>query len=150
MNGAHDLCSDKYGHHVFQTLLEHDKCQHRRRVVQVLVSDPCGFAKKKHSSYMVEWMLRNGAAEDQEEQLLLAHLSRAEVIADLALDRYGRYVAKTLLQDPRVNVEAAKQMIWSQRLHFQETTHGQQLLADLGMALLDGDKSTCVSQGHVC
>jgi len=129
---ADDLCCHSFGHHVLQSVMEHGLQQHKRRVVQVLLSDLPGFAKQCHSSYLVETALQHSAPEDQE--CLLFELSQADIIADLALERYGCYVAKALLQHPKVDVQAAKDKMWRRRLELQATKHGQHLLAELGIA----------------
>eukprot|EP00930_Biecheleria_cincta_P045365 TRINITY_DN31276_c0_g1_i1.p1 TRINITY_DN31276_c0_g1~~TRINITY_DN31276_c0_g1_i1.p1 ORF type:complete len:521 (-),score=97.26 TRINITY_DN31276_c0_g1_i1:294-1856(-) len=132
LKSAQDLCSDKFGHHVLQSVMEHCQEQHRRCVVQVLKSDLPGFAKQQHSSYLVETALQYSAPADQES--LLSELSQPDIIADLALERYGCYVAKALLKHPKVDAQAAKDTMWSRRSQLQATKHGQRLLAEFCIA----------------
>jgi len=133
MKDVEDLRNSTFGHYVLQSVMEHGHERHRRRMLQVLLSDPRAFAKERHSSKLVETALQLSASEDQNS--FLAQLSQPEIITDLALDRYGCYIAKVLLQHPTVDAQAAKDMIQSQRLRFQQTKHGQRMLADLDLGI---------------
>lgn len=106
--------------------------RHRSRVVQMLLSDLPRFAKHRHSSFLVEKALQHSTEEDQ--QSLLAQLLQHEIMAELALEKGGCHVVKTVVTHPFVDAQVAKDMIWSQRSRFQDTKHGQHLLADLCMA----------------
>lgn len=126
------LCSHSFGRHVLESVIEYGHERHRSRVVQRLLSDLPRFAKHRHSSFLVEKAIQHSTKEDQES--LLAQLLQPEIIAELALEKGGCYVAKTVVTHPKVDAQVVKDMIWSQRPRFQETKRGQHLLADLGMA----------------
>lgn len=132
LKDADDLCYHSFGHHVLQSVMEHGHEQHKRCVVQVLLSDLVGFAKQRHSSYLVETALQHSAPEDQESLLFV--LSKTDIIADLALEEFGSYVAKALLRHPKVDAQAAMDKIWRRRPELQAKKHGQRLLAELGIA----------------
>ncbi|CAK9085676.1 Pumilio homolog 5 (APUM-5) (AtPUM5) [Durusdinium trenchii] len=129
---AEDLCRHNFGHHVVQSVLEHGHEKHRKVVATILRSDLLSFAKHRNASYLVEKALSYCALEDQ--QALLAQLGRTEVIVELARSQFGCYVAKSLLQDERVNGKEALRRIQALAGDFGRTRHGQRLLVEIGLA----------------
>lgn len=134
-----DLCSHSFGHHVIQSVLEHGKDKHRRRVAAALCADPLAIAKHKNSSYLMEKALHHCSQEDQ--RALLVHLARPDAIGQLALSQYGSYVARSLLVDQaeKIDLPACLAAIRALSSQLAQTCSGQRLLVELGIALPQGE-----------
>jgi len=128
---AEDLCRHNFGHHVVQSVLEHGHEKHRKVVANILKADLLSFAKHRNASYLVEKALSYCAVEDQ--RALLSQLGRTDVIVELARSQFGCYVAKSLLQDERVNGQEALNRIQAMANDFARTRHGQRLLVEIGL-----------------
>lgn len=128
---AEDLCRHNFGHHVVQSVLEHGHEKHRKVLANILKADLLSFAKHRNASYLVEKALSYCAVEDQ--RALLSQLGRTDVIVDLARSQFGCYVAKSLLQDERVNGQEALNRIQALAHDFARTRHGQRLLVEIGL-----------------
>jgi len=92
---AEDLCRHSFGHHVLQAALEHGNTSHRSQIAAALLSDLDSCAKHRNGSYLVEKALKFCCEEDQRD--LLQQLAVPSMLADLALNQYGSFVAKAVL-----------------------------------------------------
>ncbi|CAE7262465.1 pum [Symbiodinium pilosum] len=93
-----ELCCHSFAHHVVESVMEHGEERHKHRIARTLLTDVMRFADHKNTSYLIEKVLSNCSDEDQRAMLYALDLNR---IIDLAKTRYGRHVAKTMLQDRR-------------------------------------------------
>eukprot|EP00438_Fugacium_kawagutii_P006214 Skav219202 [mRNA] locus=scaffold537:50062:53657:+ [translate_table: standard] len=125
------LCSHNFAHHVIESVLENGNAKHKSQVVQELLKEPWKYATHKNSSYIVEKALRH--CDPSEEKALIKALGQPHQIFDLARTQFGCYVARALLQDSRVDAEAAMNIIKMHRSHLEQTTPGQRFLADVGL-----------------
>ncbi|CAJ1366661.1 unnamed protein product [Effrenium voratum] len=125
---AADLCCHPFGHHVVQSILEHGFEQHCDVVAHVIGSDVLAFAKDQNASYLVEKVLCTSSPAYQEA--LLAALR--PFLADLAVSRFGCYVARAVVEHPRTHRATALEEIRMCLPELRKTKHGQLLMADLG------------------
>ncbi|CAJ1366660.1 unnamed protein product [Effrenium voratum] len=128
LQDAADLCCHPFGHHVVQSILEHGFEQHCDVVARVIGSDVLGFAKDQNASYLVEKVLCTSSPAYQEA--LLAALW--PFLADLAVSRFGCYVARAVVEHPRTHRATALEEIRMCLPELRKTKHGQLLMADLG------------------
>mmetsp|Transcript_71441 Transcript_71441/g.87644 ORF Transcript_71441/g.87644 Transcript_71441/m.87644 type:complete len:425 (+) Transcript_71441:60-1334(+) len=126
---AEDLCCHPFGHHVAQSILEHGIEQHREFVCATIDRNPLGYARNQNASYLVERVL-SGSTRYQES--VLSELSYC--LEDLALSRYGCYVARAVVEHPKTNRPLEVSKLTAIRQELNKTKHGQYLLADLGLS----------------
>ncbi|CAJ1364541.1 unnamed protein product [Effrenium voratum] len=126
------LCSHSFAHHVVQSILEHGEKRHKKIIAQALLEDAWGFATHKNSSYLIEKMLLFCEEEDQES--LIAQLGKPETLLELSTTQYGSYVARALMQDARVDADAALRLMAAHKTDLAATKHGHRFLADVGLA----------------
>jgi len=128
LNEAEDLCCHPFGHHVAQSVLEHGTAEHRDVVAATIESNPLGFAKNQNASYLVERVL--SSCSDWHQDNLLCTLFSS--LADLALSRYGCYVARAVVEHPKTDRPAAMAKICGCQKELSKTKHGQHLMLGLG------------------
>lgn len=133
---AEDLCCHPFGHHVAQSVLEHGIDQHRDVVAETIDRNPLGYARNQNASYLVERVLSSSGSKYQES--LLSELSSS--LVDLALSRYGCYVARAVVDHPKTNRPLELSKLTAIRHELNKTKHGQYLLADLGLGQKYGSK----------
>jgi hypothetical protein len=126
-----ELCYHSFAHHVMQKVVEHGIPQHREQVVAALFTDSLACAQHKSASYLVESALRYSRQEDK--RVLLGQLSQSDTIADLAISKSGCHVVRALMEAEEIDTQAVLHTIRQIMPQLQETKHGQQLLADLGV-----------------
>lgn len=132
---AEDLCCHPFGHHVAQSVLEHGIDQHRDVVAETIDRNPLGYARNQNASYLVERVLSSGS---RYQESLLSELSSS--LVDLALSRYGCYVARAVVDHPKTNRPLEVSKLTAIRHELNKTKHGQYLLADLGLGQKYGSK----------
>lgn len=126
---ASELCCHSFGQHVIQSLLEHGHARYQKAVANVLISDLWHYATHQNASYLVEKALIFCSSE--ERQAILLELGQPDCIVELAFKRFGSYVARTLIQQPEIDGEAAKTLIGGQIQSLLRTRHGQKFLEEL-------------------
>lgn len=127
---AEDLCCHPFGHHVAQSILEHGCEKHRDAVASTIEINPLGFARNQNASYLVERVLTS--CSDAHQQLLLSELSSS--LVDLAVSRFGCYVARAVVEHPKSNKSSEIGKLLAVQGELNKTKHGQYLLADLGLS----------------
>eukprot|EP00438_Fugacium_kawagutii_P019178 Skav219367 [mRNA] locus=scaffold76:609536:611115:- [translate_table: standard] len=132
---AEDLCCHPFGHHVAQSVLEHGSEEHREIVSATIDRNPLGYARNQNASYLVERVL---ASNSRYQESLLAELSSC--LEDIALSRYGCYVARAVVEHPKTNRPLEISKLTAIRSELNKTKHGQYLLADLGLSQKHGFK----------
>lgn len=133
---AEDLCCHPFGHHVAQAILEHGSQKHRDAVAATIDRNPLGFAKNQNASYLVERVLTS--CSDYYQESLLFELSSS--LVDLALSRYGCYVARAVVEHPKTDRKLEMAKLTAVRQELNKTKHGQYLMADVGLSLLKGSR----------
>jgi len=126
---AEDLCCHPFGHHVAQAILEHGSQKHRDAVAATIDGNPLAFAKNQNASYLVERVLTS--CSDCYQESLLLELSSS--LVDLALSRYGCYVARAVVEHPKTDWKLETAKLTAVRQELNKTKHGQYLMADLGL-----------------
>ncbi|CAK9032286.1 unnamed protein product [Durusdinium trenchii] len=97
----------------------------------MLTSELWTHATHKNSSYLIEKALCYCSQQDQE--VLVGKLGHPEALLDLALNQYGSFVARSLLQDSRVDAEAALGHLQVRQADVEATKHGHRFLVDVGV-----------------
>ncbi|CAK9058710.1 Maternal protein pumilio [Durusdinium trenchii] len=126
-----NLCTHSFAHHVIQSILEHGEERHKHLIAKMLTSELWTHATHKNSSYLIEKGLDYFRAEDQD--VLVTTLGKPEALLDLAMHKYGSFVARSLLQDSRVNVKAALRHLQDHQVDLKSTKHGHRFLADVAL-----------------
>ncbi|CAJ1419650.1 unnamed protein product [Effrenium voratum] len=128
LEDAATLCTHSYAHHVIQSVLEHGEASHKQRIAEALLSDSFRFATHKHSSYLIEKALSYCDSE-----AFITELGAPQMLLKLAMEQYGCYVARALLQDERVRTPEVIQLLQRNRGALEAKRHGQRFLADVGL-----------------
>lgn len=126
-----NLCTHSFAHHVIQSILEHGEERHKHLIAKMLTSELWTHATHKNSSYLIEKALCYCSQQDQE--VLVGKLGHPEALLDLALNQYGSFVARSLLQDSRVDAEAALGHLQVRQADVEATKHGHRFLVDVGV-----------------
>ena len=104
-------------------------------VAKTIDRNPLGYARNQNASYLVERVLSSGS---KYQESLLSELSSS--LVDLALSRYGCYVARAVVDHPKTNRPLELSKLTAIRHELNKTKHGQYLLADLGLGQKYGSK----------
>ena len=133
---AEDLCCHPFGHHVAQSILEHGNERHREAVAATIDRNPLGYARNQNASYLVERVL--ASCSDYIQESMLFELSSS--LVDLALSRYGCYVARAVVEHPKTDRKQEISKLNAVRHELNKTKHGQYLMADLGLSQKHGSR----------
>lgn len=125
------LCTHNFAHHVIESILENGDRSRKRLVAEQLLSEPWKYATHKNSSYIIEKALRHCDPLDADG--LTRALGQPELILDLAKAQFGCYVARALLQEGKVDTEAALRVIQLHQWQLEGSKHGERFLEDVGL-----------------
>eukprot|EP00812_Abedinium_dasypus_P004415 NODE_1549_length_1114_cov_353.947120.p1 GENE.NODE_1549_length_1114_cov_353.947120~~NODE_1549_length_1114_cov_353.947120.p1 ORF type:complete len:280 (+),score=85.61 NODE_1549_length_1114_cov_353.947120:3-842(+) len=125
------LCTHPYGHYLVEHVLEHGFGQHRAIVLQALLDDALRIAAHIHGSLVIECALLY-LEFGQRRALCSALVNDTGSLVRLACSRFGRFVAKALL-DLNDAEESAKvrSLLTLASESLEATKHGRDVLAAL-------------------
>lgn len=125
---AEDIMYHNFGQHVAQAILEHGIDEHRDFLAALVHRNPVALAKDQQGSYLVEKVV---LCSSKFQESVLSKLSSS--LVDLALSRYGCYVARAVVEHPLANRSLEMSKLLKIVSELNKTKHGQYLLADLGL-----------------
>lgn len=126
-----NLCTHGFAHHVIQSILEYGEEHHKNLIAKMLMSELWTHATHKSSSYLIETALCYCSEEDQD--VLVAELGHPEALLRLAMNPFGSFVARSLLQNPKVDAQVALGYLQDHRASVEATAHGLRFLVDVGL-----------------
>jgi len=132
---AQDLCRDSFGRHVAEAVLMKGTPGQKKEVLEALEKDLVANAVHKHSSYVIEKVLKDPECECEETERqkfaeqLLGH------VKELVTSTGGYHVLKSALEAcPERTEEVMKQLddlIKTKQVENKEAEHASRLLEDL-------------------
>eukprot|EP00927_Polykrikos_kofoidii_P055376 TRINITY_DN49647_c0_g1_i1.p1 TRINITY_DN49647_c0_g1~~TRINITY_DN49647_c0_g1_i1.p1 ORF type:complete len:511 (-),score=58.08 TRINITY_DN49647_c0_g1_i1:429-1961(-) len=129
---APELCRHDFGHHVMESVLEHGQTSQKQCVVFALASGLPKTVVDDNSTFVVNSALRHCEKEDQ-HILAAALLNNPECVFELAKNRCGYSVVRSLLRLPRNISLLFRRMLENDVARIKKCERGSRILHEMRM-----------------